>query len=319
MPCTLRARVIPKVSRWCHVLFLFQLLAGWTGSLEGHGDYHDVAAEVQRALAQDPGNADHHFRLAVAAEEHGDWAQALISLEMTERLAPGRPLVRLVQGRALAKACQWQAARTLLDEFINLQPDHVIAKVERARVLVRLGQTSSALADYKQALFVEAKPAPEWFIEAADLLLASEETRDALAWLKHGLTTTRNHPELLEKTALLCIELADWDGALACLEGLQKQDVQPARWLAAKARVLNLAGRGSAAQAAWEDLLHHLQTMPSLERGRAEYQALLAEAKCSLTPSASPAAKRLLQPVIAAPLTRKFQTLTVPAPARSAP
>lgn len=281
------------------------LLAGQVRLAQAHGDYHDVAAEVQKGLEQDPRNADLHFRLAVAAEEHGDWAQALISLEMTERLAPGRPLVPLVQGKALAKAGQWQAAKTALDAFIEADPDHTIARVERARVLIKLARPSLALEDFQQAFNLAQKPSPEWYGEAARLMQTQGQQAQALALLKQGLERAGPDPELLKQTLDQCAGQDDVEGALACLEALQNQSVEPLPWMAEKARLLVRSSRPEAAQQAWRDLHSSLLAMPSLQRGLPASQALLAEAEAALGLSAKTTAAVVAPPAAAPPHSRR--------------
>lgn len=301
-------------------LAISTLLAGQMRLAQAHGDYHDVAAEVQKGLEQDPRNADLHFRLAVAAEEHGDWAQALISLEMTERLAPGRPLVPLVQGKALAKAGQWQAAKTALDAFIEAAPDHTIARVERARVLVKLAKPSLALEDFHRAFNLAQKPSPEWYGEVSQLMLAQGQQAQALALLKQGLERAGPDPELLKQTLDQCADQDDVEGALACLEVLQNLSIEPIFWMAEKARLLVRARRPEAAMQAWRDLHNNLMALPSLQRGLPASQALLAETEAALGLSSKTTAAVVAPPAAAPPHSRRSSPpLGYAPPARTEP
>lgn len=293
--------------------FVLVTAAGWEAAGWAHGDYHEVLQRVQKELADSPDNADLHFSLAVAAQTHGDWAQALVSLEKTERLAPGKHPVKLVQGKALASCGQWQAAQTAFDAFLADHPGHATAHAERARTLLQLGKTGPALEDFRAAFESSPQPEPSWYADAATTLARLKRPSEAVALLNQGIGRAGPDPDLLRQAVQMETELGQFDSARTRLDALQKQSPHPESLMAEKARLMTQAGRISQARDAWQQLHAHLSSLPNLQRGLPENARLLAECAAALQAgsrasapalSASPPAtgRPHLAPVVAAPL-----------------
>lgn len=261
---------------------MLSFVCAWISGVWAHGDYHDAVDEIGRALDLEPDNADLHFRLAVACQEHGEWTSALVALEKTERLAPGKHPVGLIQGLALSQGGQWQAAETVLSEFLAAHPNHPLALTERARMKLKLARPEEALADFRVAVLNSTRLEPDLFLEAAEALVSQGYSTEAAAVLNRGIEKLGNLPELLEHAVE--VEAADGqlDAAIKHVDALAQSAQQPQEWQARKARLLDQAGRQEASQTVWRDLKDRLLALPNLERGQPHISLLLQEAQTAL-------------------------------------
>ncbi len=269
---------------------MFSLVCGWASWTCAHGDYHEVVAEIEAALKKEPENAELHFRLAVACEEHGEWSSALVALERAERLAPGKHPVALVQGLALAKGGQWQAAEAVLGEFLTTHPIHAKALTERARVRLKLNRPDEAIRDFQMALKSAREPEMEVFLETAEVWVSQGDRAEAAKVLNDGIARLGPHPELLERALEMAVAEGQFEVAMGHLEVLKQTSPQPQAWLARKAGLLAQAGRRDEAQTMWRELRDHLLALPNLERGQPHLSCLLKEAQTALGEAPAPAA-----------------------------
>jgi tetratricopeptide (TPR) repeat protein len=269
--------------QWLAQLLLVAGAAGIAPKVQAHGAYHDVVAEITRQLALNPEDAALHFKLASAHLEHGEWKEALIEAERTERLQSQRFDTGYIQGAALAAGGHLEAAKSVVNAFLSRQPMHQAALTERARLLMKLGEPDEALVDYEQ-VWSQAKP--EIMIEAAKAFESAGRREEAL----HMLRVLRE-PDPSVWSLRLGMELAGehFDAALSCLPALQKQAPRPEPWMARRAEILTLAQRHAEARTAWNDLHQHLLALPSLERGTPLLAGLLTQAQQALgTPTLTP-------------------------------
>lgn len=282
---------MPRQALHYLILLLLLLASPWQRAVLAHGAYHDVVAEMERALEAAPGDAELRFRLACAHEEHGEWTQALAELERVERLKPGEFPTAFVQGCALADGGHWAAARAALEEFLQGHPGHAAALSERGRVLAALGFKIEAVRDYEAALMATDAPELAWYAEAASLMSALGRLKEAAQLLRDGLTRLPDDPGLLAQSLEAEISAGDMDAALERVERLRAQAPRPEPWMARRAAMLAQAGRMAEARATWQALHEHLMALPNLERGIALLQPLLTQAREALgLPTAAPVA-----------------------------
>ncbi|MBB5040512.1 tetratricopeptide repeat protein [Prosthecobacter dejongeii] len=274
--------LLPYYSATRFRILMFSLIWGCAGYADAHGDYHEVVSEIEKALKNEPKNADLHFRLAVICEEHGEWSSALVALECAERLAPGQYPVALVQGMALAKGGQWRAAESMLNEFLATHPKHAKALTERARVRIQLQRPDEAICDFQEVIENCSQPEAEVFFEMADVWLSKGNITESARVLNEAVTKLQSHPELLERAFEMTVNAGQYEVALRHLEGLYQVSPKPHEWLARKAQLLGQWGRPKEAQKIWLELRDHILARPNLERGQPYFATLLEKAQRAL-------------------------------------
>jgi len=269
------------------VLFLLRcgiiaVLCGWPCSGFGHGAYHDVVKELTEALAKNPGDAEAHFRLARAHQEHGECALALRELERVDQIAPGKFPTQLVQGLALSSGGLWTHARATFDRVLAEEPMHAEALAARAVALLHLRESAAAIADRRKALTLTPRPGAEFFTSWVELLRKHGEAAEALHMAREGLKLCVDDPSLLILSIDLEVEAGEYDAALGRLAALEKNWPRREPWMKRRAEILTLAGRPEEARSAWQALREHLLALPNLERATPFLTEMLGHAERGL-------------------------------------
>lgn len=262
-------------------------LPAFPGSAFAHGAYHDVVAALNEKLAENPDDADLRFQLATAHAGHGEWEACLDEVAQVEALAPGKYRVGYLTGKSLAGKGLLEPALADLDAFLAAEPEHVAARIERARTLLRLGRNDSGFADYAAAL--ERSSDPELHVEAVEALRRLGRPEEAHALAEAGVAKTKHDPALLVCAVDCATELGRTDAAITHLERLRMVWPRPELWMRQKAELLAEAGRKEESLAAWRELHDHLMALPNLERAQPFLAEPLAASRRALGLS-SPAA-----------------------------
>lgn len=244
-------------------------------AVHGHGAYHVVVSEISQALERSPEDAQLRFRLACAHQEHGEWTLALAELERVDRLAPGVHATGFVRGQALATGYHWQAAKGVLDQFLQDHACHAGALVQRGRVLLRLQKPAEAGKDFEKALGLQTNAPLDWWLDAA-------RAGNAVETLRRALKTLGSDPQLLSASLEAELKAGNVDEALQRLSELQKTAPRPEPWMARRAEALLSAGRAAEARAAWTVLRSHLLALPNLERGTPLLAGVFAQTEKAL-------------------------------------
>ena len=252
-----------------------------------HGAYHEELQRVNEQLDASPNDGRLWYQRAWIGFLHGDWQLSLTDLEKAERLAPGQLPYDFVRGQALAAGGRYEAAKTVLDDFIKANPEHGPATAMRARVLEKLGRPDDSLKDFRAALHKKPEPEPDLYQEAAEAFAARGLNDDAVAVLQNGLERLGNIPSLLLKALDVEVVTRRFDAALLRVDAMQKAAPRPEPWMAKRASLLAQAGRTAESAAAWRALREHIAALPNLQRGSNSMSQLTAEAEHALSALAS--------------------------------
>lgn len=255
-------------------------LSGASVSAFGHGAYHDVVAGLNAKLAVTPGDADLRFQLASAHVEHGEWQACLDEVAKVEALSGGAIRTTYLSGKALAGEGKLVPALSALDAFLDAEPGHQLALIERARVRMKLGQVEAGIADYSAAF---ANPAPaEVHVEAVEALRRNGRNKEAFDLAEAAVKETGGDPAALLCAIDCAASLGRTDEAVGHLEELMEKWPRPEPWMQRKAEILAEAGRRAEAKAAWRDLHDHLLALPNLERAQPFLAGPLAACRTAL-------------------------------------
>jgi tetratricopeptide (TPR) repeat protein len=255
------------------------------GELHAHGTFHELMEELDSEMKLRPNDPALLVRRAGIQLEHEEWMLALTDLERANRLGADDGDLQYLRGRALAAGGMLKQAREELDAFIANHREPGLARVERARVLCKLGETEAALQDYRAALKTAALPEPDLVIEAADTLWAQKLNDEALSVLSTGIEKIGPIPQLALKAMDYELAAQRYDDVLKRIDAMQACAPRPEPWMAKRASILAQAGRADDAKAAWTALRDHLLALPNLERGSHAMSRLLEEAQTALKPS----------------------------------
>jgi predicted Zn-dependent protease len=273
------------------------LLLLQSGSVLGHGGYHERIAELTAEVKKNPSDPVLHFTLANLLGLHGDLQAALLSADRVDALAPGKFLTDLSRGQALLVAREFARAKEALDRHLASHPETAHAWLLRARAGKALGQNTASLADYREALTRTASPDPDLVQEVAGALATNGQPEEAARVLAAGIDKLGKIPSLVLRALDLEMAMKDFDAALRRVEEARQTAPRPEPWMARRATVLAKAGRTEESQAAWSELLKHLDSLPARERTSNAMSRLRKEANQALkslsanTSSVQPPAK----------------------------
>ncbi|GEM_PF-314200 len=230
-------------------------------------------------------------RLAPLYVERGDlyredenWEEAEADFNRAAALAPHWAAVDFFRGKLRAATDQLEAARALFDKVLARDANDGAARVERARVLVRLKELPLAEADFQRGATLLAEPEPEVFVEWAQVLITEGRTNDALRALDMGIQKLGVLPPLQTLALDLEVGRRNYPQALKRLETLHARAMRKEGWQARRGDILRAMGRDAEAKTSYAAALVTIKALPPrIQQGpamtdlRARVQAALAE------------------------------------------
>lgn len=109
-------------------------------------------ADLQKAVALDPANADYQFRLGTADKEAGRYADAVVQLRAAAQKMPNKSAVWLSLGEALQQQSQFKQARDAYGRAVQLDPASTPARNGYASMLIKCGDPAGGLVQFRKIL-----------------------------------------------------------------------------------------------------------------------------------------------------------------------
>jgi tetratricopeptide (TPR) repeat protein len=119
------------------------------------GKVAGARAHLAAALRLSPGDAEAHFRMAVALRREGRITEALASIERALELRPGDPLLSSIRADLLDMAGRHAEALAALEPHLVPQPPHLAIAVALARLSPKFGRQAEAADTLEAALLRE--------------------------------------------------------------------------------------------------------------------------------------------------------------------
>lgn len=272
---------------------------GLSFNAQAHGTYHELVSVASQKIAEQPQRAELYVERGRLHLEHQDWQSTLIDLERADRLAPESHLTEILRAQACALAGLWDAAKSELDRFLNLQPNHPGALLQRARVLNQLGDKEASVRDYRRSLEFTSNAEPDLYQEVSNAFEKIGAAEESVRVLDQALARFGNVPAMILQAVELEMSHGRIDSALKRLLAMQTVALRPEPWMAKRASLLARAGRLDEAQQTWQALADHLALLPGQERSSHAMLLLREQANTALSAlrnlSSSPSAPPALQ------------------------
>lgn len=248
-------------------------------SAKAHEALEQRFSDLFAQVAKHPDDASLYYQLADLHVQHEDWAAALASVEVVERLAPNEYATEPLRGQALALAGEPQRAREAYDRFLAAHPESVRVLILRARLRNAQGEPEGWIEDLRAALARSAKPEPDLVIETVEALDKLGRPDEAIAQLDDGIRRLGSLPVFIERAVQWEVTHGRVDAALRRLAAMEKSALRPEPWIAQQARVLAQAGRDVEARSAWRALLASIEATPPSIRGSHAMNLLAEQAR----------------------------------------
>lgn len=233
------------------------------------GDLHGAERASRELLASAPADPTALQVLGVIAYQRADWRQAVEWLGKTVAVTPKDASVRFNYAEALREAGDTAAAIGELRTTLALAPDHVPALVTLGRLLGESGDAGEALTLLDRAA-ARAPDDPKLFLVRGSLRLRTGQPGAAddlsrAARLDPGLALAHFY------LGLAAVQDGDLTQADASLARVTEIDPASAPAYVERGKIASLRKQPTAAEALYRSALEH-------DNGKAETHALLAEA-----------------------------------------
>lgn len=239
-------------------LFLLILSTCLTAGAAGDGELLDQIERVSQQLRVEPGRADLFLVRADLLRRWGRLEAALGDVRQAQRHGAEQADLTLAKARVQRDAGHPYRALAGLGRCIDLAPDHLALRQERAQLLNRLGRSQAAARDYAWVASHNPTPSPDLFVAWHRELVGAGLPAAALAALEAGRQALGPLVSLELPALELELELGRFDAALERTARLQRNVPRMDGWGLTRGRVLALAGRSADAGQAYRDALQHL-------------------------------------------------------------
>jgi tetratricopeptide (TPR) repeat protein len=164
--------------------------------LVDYGSAREAAACFRRALQLDPTWPEAHLQLGRLYARRGDKARALRQLRAEWRLNPDVPGALMDLGMLLMDMKQWPLAGEVFKRLVDIDPEHLPGRLNRAVACFELGQYDPGIAACRAVLRRQGDNRTALY----NLAVAYERRGQylhALHWVRRGLQTHPAEPDLL--------------------------------------------------------------------------------------------------------------------------
>ena len=233
-----------------------------------HADINVRIAGINARIAATPDDPQLYLQRGELHRAHREWSAALDDYQHAARLAPGLPEVDYYTGRMWLEAGRPDLARPGLDRFLAVRPGHADALLTRSRALAKLGEGRAAVVDLTRAIAFLDPPAPEHYLERAQVLvgMSADHVDEALRGIDKGIATLGPLVTLVQFAVEVEAGRRHHDAALARVASLPRALSATPMWLARRADILLAAGRAAEARTAYGNALAAIKALPLARR-----------------------------------------------------
>ena len=266
------------------ILIVCLLFSISTSRVYAHDAVHKQIEAVTQQILQQPDNVDLYIKRGELQRLHRNWEAALTDFEYAAKISTTQSSVDFYIGQVYLDSGQYELAKNKFNLFLQAHPEHIKARVARARTLVSLGQGTAAAVDYSHVISRLKAPQPEYYLERAQALggAGPEYIDQAIKGLDEGIHVLG--PLLILQLGAIDLELSRgrFEAALVRLDRVIEQMPRKEKWLAKKAEILLMANRPEEARKAWEEALRELEKLPPGRRNVRATKQLEAEVRAGL-------------------------------------
>jgi tetratricopeptide (TPR) repeat protein len=184
------------------------------GSLEAQRqDWANAEIQFAAAVALDASFADAHEHLGVTLVAEQRLPEAIRELTTATQLSPGNPAAFLELGKALAANGEDEKAAPVLQKAVELAPTFLDAKYQLALVLQRLGQNQQAIPLFQQVVNAQPHNAPA-LTNLALAMVQTGKSKEAIPLYQRAIVETPKDPLVHQDLGVAYLQQSDLDDAI---------------------------------------------------------------------------------------------------------
>ena len=270
----------------CRVLAagLIAVWIGNPGTALAHADIIERIMALNREIQESSPSAALYLKRGELHRLHRDWPAALADYQRARRIAPDNPNVNYYMGRMRLESGWPDLARSALNRFLAVRPNHADALLIRSRALAQLGKPHPAAADLTKAIALLDRPTPEVYLERAKMqaTVGPDYVDEALAGLDEGIARLGPLVTLIQYAVSMEVARGQYDAALARIEALPVGVQSGPAWLARRGDILVEAGRLNEARVTYIVAKQAILDLPPARRQSRAMAALEAHLRGAL-------------------------------------
>lgn len=183
-----------------------------------YGDFDGVKGDLEKIYEENYGNYEHPSEAEVTFSED-DWIK---------------------KGRSLASIDRHRVAIVAFDQALKIDPGATVAKIEKARALLKLGAVDEALYQIDEMISQNPSSWEAWFLRGEAKKLR-KDPEEALIAFEKALELEPTRPETMGKMGTLLGEMGKYENALFCFDwALEKNPKLEDLWVGKGEILLNL-------------------------------------------------------------------------------
>jgi tetratricopeptide (TPR) repeat protein len=184
------------------------------GSLEAQRqDWPNAEIQFGAATSLDATFADAHEHLGVTLIAEQRLGEAIRELTTATGLSPGNPAAFFELGKALAAGGEDEKAAPALQKAVELAPNFLDAKYQLALVLQRLGQNEQAIPLFQQVVDAQPRNAPA-LTNLALSMVQTGKSKEAIPLYQRAIAETPKDPLVHQDLGVAYLQESDLDDAI---------------------------------------------------------------------------------------------------------
>jgi tetratricopeptide (TPR) repeat protein len=233
-------------------------------------DLHIRIEHLSEQIDQHPGDYHLYASRGELYRQHEEFDAALADLSIAAANGPRefRTTADLFRGRIWLDSGRPDLALPALDRFVQAQPEHVGARVVRAKIHETLSNFEAAIWDYSVAIQVQDRPKPGLSLDRARVLANEKVNRPAesLRGIDAGVEKLGPLVTLLQFAIDLEAREQNYEAALRRVDSLSPKLRERPGWLVRRAELLQLDGRMAESQLVYRQALAAIEQLPDSRR-----------------------------------------------------
>lgn len=219
------------------IQILTVLLVGYM-SVFGHGEVHERITIASEEIAKSPNDPMLYVKRASLFLEDGDYDETILDIDRAKALSSEEfPPIKMLNAQMYFKLEMYDVALKHIDKFLELEENHVLGTITKAKILKGLNEFDEAAKYYKLAIDNTTTHLPENFMDLINSLIQDNQLELAFEYCN---IAQEKFGELLV-FQLKAIDIAklqnEYEVVLNILDEIIEKQPRKERWYFQKAQI----------------------------------------------------------------------------------